>query len=207
MQIFIDGFSGLVIAEEEESLGEVLSWLERWVRDNQRVIIQVNLEGKSISDDERKKLKDRKIGEFERLELLTSHPWQLAIGSLDEVHQRLPSLAKGLRKVAFLIQTTDCGPAFLLLGDCIDAWKWIVEVLQRVEKMLGLDYSLIFFKGKSLSEKIGDILMILEDTNLSIRNNDLLQLAGLLEYELAPSIQEQRQIVRIICQEVQQRLN
>lgn len=207
MQIFIDGFSDLVTAEEEESLGEVLSWLERWVRDNQRVIIQMSLEGKSISDDEKKRLKNRKVRQFKRLELFTSHPWQLAVRSLDEIQQRLPSLAKGLRKVAFLVQTADCGPAFPLLGDCIDTWKWIVEVLQRAEKVLGLNYNLIFFKGKSLSEKMGDILRILEDTKLSLKNNDLLQLAGLLEYELAPSIEEQGEMVRRICKEVQQRLN
>jgi len=207
MQIIIDGFSDLVTAEEEEILGDVLSWLDRWVRDNQRVIIEVSLEGRAISNDERKRLEDKRIGEFERLELITSHPWQLAMGSLDEIRQRLPFLAKGLKKVAFLIQTADCGSAFPLLTDCIDTWKWIIEVLQRAERVLGLKYNFIFFKGKSVSEKMGDFLKLLEETKQSLKNNDFLQLAGLLEYELAPGIEEQEKVVKRICQEVQQQLN
>lgn len=207
MQIIIDGFSDLVMVEGKETLGEVFSWLNQYIKDNHRVITRVRLEGKNITEKERKGLEEKRVGEFKRLELVTSYPWQLAVGALGEIGQRLPSLAKGLKKVAFLVQTDDCSVAFSLLGDCIDTWKWIVEVLQRVEKMLGLDYSLIFFKGKSLSEKIGGIVGILEDTNQSLKNNDFLQLAGLLEYELAPSIEEQGKIVRKILQEVQQRLN
>lgn len=207
MQIIIDGFSDLVRAEGKETLGEVFSWLNRYVKDNQRVITQVRLEGKTITEKERRRLEEKRVGEFEKLELVTSYPWQLAVGALDEIHQQLAGLAKNLKKVAFLFQTADYCPAFCLLRDCFKVWHWIIEGLQRVERILGLKYSLIFFKGKSLSEKVDYFLKFLKEANEAMEDHDFLLMAGLLEYELVPRIEEQAEMVKRISREIHHRLN
>ena len=65
MKIIIDGYEDLVIAEENETLEELLIQLEEWIKENKRVIVETKLEGKSLSEEDKKILFHRKVSQFE----------------------------------------------------------------------------------------------------------------------------------------------
>ena len=207
MKITIDGCQDLVIPEEEETLGELLIQLEEWVKENKRVIVQVKLEGKIFPEKNKEIVLHRKVGEFKVLELFTANLWKWAVDSLKEMEEELPRIALEMEKVGFLIQKGNYQDAFSLLDKSIEAWDRINEVLRYVERLFALDYSQIFFEGKGISGEMEKFKDSLKEANRAIEEDDLLALADILEYELAPQINEERMAVDKITKLITQQMN
>jgi len=207
LEIIIDGYRELVIVEGNETLENVLEGIKKWVTENKRVITKILLEGKPLEEDKKEKIRRKKVKEFKTLELFTSSPWQLAINALEEIEYHLPRLAESLERVSSLIQEAEYGRAFSLLTNCIDVWDGINNAFKKIEKILALDYNQIFIKGERLKEKIEKFIRLLEEANKAIKNNDLLTLADILEYEFVPQIKEETEIVKKIAAAAYQHLN
>jgi len=207
MQIIIDGYKDLVIVEEHETLGEILAQLRKWVKDNKRVIVKILLEGKPIPLEEKEEIQRRKAKEFGTLELFTFSAWQLAINTLEEVDSHLPRLMEGLERVSFLIQSADYKRGFSLLRDCINLWDTVNKALERIEKILALDYTQLFFKGEKITDKMEEFVKLLKQANEAIEEGDLLALSDLLEYEFIPRIKEEREVVKKITEIAYRQLN
>lgn len=206
MKIIIDGYEDLVIPEEDETLGELLVQLESWINENKRVVIQVRLEGKSLSEEDKKILFNKKVSEFKTLELYTANLWQWAINSLEEIKSYLPEIAKEVEKVSLLIQKGNHKSAFSLLERCIGLWDEANEVLEKIEKIFALDYTKIFLK-RNVLWKVEKIVQFLKEAKRAIKDNDLLTLADVLEYELAPRIREERKLVGEIINMLKYQMN
>ena len=207
MKITIDGCQDLVIPEEEETLGELLIQLEEWVKENKRVIVQVKLEGKIFPEKNKEIVLHRKVGEFKVLELFTANLWQWAVDSLKEMEEELPRIALEMEKVGFLIQKGNYQDAFSLLDKSIEVWDRINEALRYVERLFALDYSQIFPERKGISGEMEKVKDLLGEANRAMEQNDLLGLADILEYELAPRINEERMAVDKITKLITQQMN
>lgn len=208
MKIVIDGHMDLVMPEEDESLGELLVELKKWmIKENKRVIVRVRLEGKIISEKNEKVVLLRKATEFGILELFTVNLLQWAIDSLKEIEDKLPRIALGMEKVSFLIQKGNYQNAFSLLDKLIEVWDRINEALRYVERLFALDYSQIFPKRKGISGEMEKVKDLLGEANRAMEQNDLLGLADILEYELAPRISEERMAVDKITKLITQQMN
>ncbi|HHF98782.1 MAG TPA: hypothetical protein ENL39_04780 [Candidatus Aerophobetes bacterium] len=206
MKVIIDGYEDLVMAEENETLGELLLQLEKWISENKRVIVEVRLEGKPLSESDKRSLFNRRAGEFETLELFTANLWQWAMGSLEEIKSYLPQIAKEIEGVSFFIQQGNYKDAFLLLGKCIGLWDEINEVLMKIENIFALDYTKIFLK-ENFSWRMEEVVQYLREAKRALRDNDFLALADILEYELAPRIREEKKVVEKIISILKHQMN
>lgn len=207
MKIVIDGYENLVIADENEILGELLVQLEDWIKRNKRVIVQTKLEGKSLSKEDKKVLFNRKVSEFKILELFTANLWQWAINSLEEIKVYLPEIAEQMERVSFLIQQGNCRSAFSLLDRYTGLWDEINEALRKIEKIFALDYTQIFLKEERTPYRMREFVQFLEEAKRAIKDNDLLTLADVLEYELAPRIREEKKLVEEMISMVKHQMN
>jgi len=195
MKIIIDGYEDLVIAEENETLGQLITQLEEWIKDNKRVIVQTKLEGKSLSEKDKKILLNRKVSQFKILELSTVNLWQWAIDSLEEIKIYLPEIARQMEKVSFLIQQGNYKSAFSLLGRYTGLWDEINEALGKIEKIFALDYTQILLKEEKTSYEMRQMVQFLKRAKRAIEDKDFLTLADVLEYELAPRIREKKRAI------------
>jgi len=177
------------------------------LKENKRVIVRVRLEGKIISEKNEKVVLLRKATEFGILELFTVNLLQWAIDSLKEIEDKLPRIALGMEKVSFLIQKGNYQNAFSLLDKLIEVWDRINEALRYVERLFALDYSQIFPKRKGISGEMEKVKDLLGEANRAMEQNDLLGLADILEYELAPRISEERMAVDKITRLITQQMN
>lgn len=207
MKVIIDGFENLVFPEEDETLGELLVQLEEWIKNNRRVIVKIKLEGKPLSEKERRVLFNRKVNEFEVLELFTANPWQWAIDSLEEIKVYLPEISSKMEKVSFFIQQGNYKKALSLLERYIGLWDEINETLRKIGNIFGLDYTRIFLNEKKTSWRMRELLEYLEEAKRAIQENDLLALADILEYELAPRIKDERELVEEIINVLKCQMN
>jgi len=206
MKIIIDGYEDLVIADEGETLGELLCQLEEWIRNNERVIVQVKLEGKPLSEEDKKNLFDKKVSEFEILELSTTNLWQWAFGSLEEIKVYLPEIARKMEKVSFLIRRGDHKKAFFLLEKYMGLWEKVNEVLAKIERIFALDYTKIFLE-EDTSCRMEEIVQFLKQAKRAINDEDFLNLADILEYELASQIREEKKLVEKIINILKHQMN
>jgi len=206
MKVVIDGYVDLVIPEGDETLRELLIELKEWIKKNKRVIVQVKLEGKIFSEENKEIVLGRKVRELKILELFTASLWQRAIDSLKQIEEKLPGIALGMEKVGFLIQKGSYRDAFLLLNKSIEAWDRVNEALQQIETLFTLDYTHILLEGKTMADKMDEFKELLEEANRAMEEDDLLTLADILEYELAPRIREEKmvadKIIKMIIQQV-----
>ncbi|MCD6257129.1 hypothetical protein J7J45_03580 [Candidatus Aerophobetes bacterium] len=207
MKIVIDGFEDLVIAEEDETLRQLLVQLDKWIRENNRVIVQIKLEGRCLSELDEKVVFDRKVREFKTLELFTANLWQWAIDSLEEIKVYLPEIAKKMEQVSLLIQQGDSKKAFSLLDRYIGLWERINQTLRTIEKIFALDYNKIFLKKNGDSYNMEELVQLLEEAKRAIGDNDFLALADILEYELAPRIREKKKLVEEIINTLKHQMN
>ncbi|RLE11165.1 hypothetical protein DRI96_06670 [Candidatus Aerophobetes bacterium] len=207
MKIVIDGFEDLVIAEEDETLRQLLVQLDKWIRENNRIIVQIKLEGRSLSELDEKVVFDRKVGEFKTLELFTANLWQWAIDSLEEIKVYLPEIAKKMEQVSLLIQQGDSKKAFSLLDRYIGLWERVNQILRTIEKIFALDYNKIFLKKNGDSYNMEELVQLLEEAKRAIGDNDFLALADILEYELAPRIREKKKLVEEIINTLKHQMN
>lgn len=207
MKVVVDGFEDLVIPEENETLGELLIQLEEWIKSNKRIIVQVKLEGKLLSEKDKRILFNKKVSEFEILELFTANLWQWAINLLQEIKIYLPEIAKKMEKVSFLIQQGNCKNAFSLLERYIGLWDEVNEALAKIEKIFALDYTKILLKKNASYEMMKELMQFLEEAKRAIKDSDFLTLADILEYELAPRIGEEKKLVEEIIDMLKHQMN
>ena len=207
MKVIIDGFENLVFPEENETLGEFLVQLEEWIKNNRKVIVKVKLEGKTLGEEQKKIIYNRKVNEFEVLEVFTANPWQWAIDSLEEMKVYLPEISSKMEKVGFFIQQGNYKKALSLLERYIGLWDEINETLRKIGNVFGLDYTRIFLNEEKASCKMKELLEYLEEAKRAIQENDLLALADILEYELAPRIKDERKLVQEIINVLKCQMN
>jgi len=207
MKIIIDGYEDLVIAEENETLEELLIQLEEWIKENKRVIVETKLEGKSLSEEDKKILFHRKVSQFEILELSTVNLWQWAIDSLEKIKISLPELARQMEKVSFLIQQGNYKSAFSLLDRYIGLWDQINQTLAEIEKIFALDYTQTLLKEEKTSYEMKQMVQFLKRAKKAIEDNDFLALADVLEYELAPRIREEKRAIEEMINMVKYQIN
>ncbi len=207
MKVIIDGFENLVFPEENETLGEFLVQLEEWIKNNRKVIVKVKLEGKTLGEEQKKIIYNRKVNEFEVLEVFTANPWQWAIDSLEEMKVYLPEISSKMEKVGFFIQQGNYKKALSLLERYIGLWDEINETLRKIGNVFGLDYTRIFLNEEKASCKMKELLEYLEEAKRAIQENDLLALADILEFELAPRIKDERKLVQEIINVLKCQMN
>ena len=207
MKVIIDGFENLVFPEENETLGEFLVQLEEWIKNNRKVIVKVKLEGKTLGEEQKKIIYNRKVNEFEVLEVFTANPWQWAIDSLEEMKVYLPEISSKMEKVGFFIQQGNYKKALSLLERYIGLWDEINETLRKIGNVFGLDYTRIFVNEEKASCKMKELLEYLEEAKRAIQENDLLALADILEFELAPRIKDERKLVQEIINVLKCQMN
>jgi len=207
MKVIIDGYEDLVTPEENETLGEFLSEVEKWIKENKRIVLKIRLEGKILSGKEKENLFKKKVNEFKILELFTANSWEWAVNSLKEIEENLPEISINIKRVSTFIQRGNYKKAFSLLESCLNAWDWTGRTLEKIGKILALDYAQISFKKETLTEKIKEFLEPLKEANRALKNKDFLTLADILEYEITPRIKEEQEMIKQITRIIKQEMN
>ncbi len=206
MKIIIDGYENLVMPEENETLGELLIQLDDWIRKNKRIIIQIKLEGKDLSEIDKNSIFNKKADEFKILEVFTADLWNWAICSLEKMKMDLPEIAKGLKKVSDFIQKGNWKKAFFLFDGYIRLWDEINQTLEMIRKAFALDYSQIFL-NEEVSYKADEFIQLLKEAKRAMNENDFLTLADILEYELAPRLEGEKRFVEEVANLLKHQMN
>lgn len=125
------------------------------------------------------------IEKISELKLITKKNEELILETLEEADDYLPNLKEGVMKTSELFRKGDNEEANLKYQLCLEGLEWYINVLQRILSLI---------EAEKLKEEIqsclSDINNMLVDLMKAYKNEDIVFVADLLEYEIADYIDE-----------------
>jgi hypothetical protein len=186
--ISVDGRTDIVSADKGRSLREIIKQLNDLLSNSNRVILSAKADGRPVFLSENRDLLNKKVEEFSLLEVETIDVRTQAVNALREVKNHLPGLTKALVEVTKSIQAGEVLKGYKSLATCADVLNLIVHVIDEVRALLGIDLTGVRMDGSTLSEQLEQVRNVLRDAKGALDTNDIVTVADLMEYELAPRI-------------------
>jgi tetratricopeptide (TPR) repeat protein len=117
------------------------------------------------------------------------------IGLLRDKQKQLPQIAKSLEEISVDLQTGSEAYAMERLQQTIDDISSAIRCLKRAEEIFGLDYECLAVKDQTVYQRSEELNNLLNEVITAFENKDLVLLADLLEYELAPLISRWEEVI------------
>jgi hypothetical protein len=188
--ISIDGRTDIVSADKGYSLLEIIKQLADLLVASNRTILSARADGRPVFLAENRDLLNKKVDEFSLVEVETIDIRAQAVNALREVRGHVPGLSKALLEVTKNIQAGEVLKGYKSLATCADVLNLIVHVIDEVRALLGVDLTSVQVDGSTVSAQLEGVRDVLRDAKKALDTNDIVTVADLMEYELAPRIRK-----------------
>jgi hypothetical protein len=186
--ISIDGRTDIVTADKGYSLREIIKQLTGLLGNSNRAILSAKADGQPVFLSENRDLLNKNVEEFSLVEVETVDLKTQAANALQEVRHHVPGLSKALVEVTKSIQAGEVLKGYKSLATCADVLNLIVHVIDEVRALLGVDLTHVRVDGTTVAAQLDEVRDVLRDTKQALDTNDIVAVADLMEYELAPRI-------------------
>jgi hypothetical protein len=195
MRISINGDDVKFNISQKPTLGEIVDEAEKFATGHGKVITQVTVNEEIITADEEVMRRRQCCADSDCVELLMDSPQNIIVSALKEAREDIPGIAESLRKVATHLQTGARKGAFSLFSEVIEQWKQVINLFRIAESALCVDSNEMSIEGKSLGQIQTELLDFLSAARTSMQEDDAITLSDLLEYELAPRVEEHEKMI------------
>jgi hypothetical protein len=195
MDVLIDGSPDKIKASESDTLAGVLYALRLRLLEDDRVILHIKLDGKTLSPDGEEKLAKEPVSRFSTLTVASNSRKKLAQSALGEITGLLDSLAEDHQCAAqSAIRGLD-KEAAEAVGLITEKWQIVSEALVDVCSFFENSGETADRAAGSLIEPLGKLKQVLATLADTIRKTDYILTADVLTYELEPLAETFRQAV------------
>lgn len=182
-------------------LRTVVEKLSEQLKDQNRVISEIYLDGKAMGGWDDPELSSTQINSCKHLRIISSEPRALAREVLREVVKYMPRIQKALIDTAVKIQSRQEEEAMQLLEQVTTTWLELYQALQSSLSVTGVDAAAVTVEGKTFGQLNEEIQGYLDQVSQMVQEQQMLELSDILEYELAPRIPAlEEAIFRIIAE-------
>ena len=186
-----------------DTLGDLLENLKISHFGDKEFISEISINGSSVDDDKRQGMKDRPIDEISSLEISTDHPLDVSMRVLENMHDFLRHLVVLINQSSDKFRMDDETVANKHFINCVEGLQTFVSVLDKVRSLNNLDLSLIKSGSVTAAEKQDELLKIFNSLQVTQTKKDWIAVADLLEYELAPLMNDWKDLLPLISSELQ----
>lgn len=165
-----------------DSLGGILDAASRKLAERGRIVAQVELAGRVLSDEEMSASRDSSLA-GQDMRLLSADPRQLVLDSIPEVCRELASLAPQQAEVAQLLQQDRRRQAMTKLPEILSVWQRAQQLLGFALALLGEAAAQVRVDGQSPQQSIEALAKQLRGARELIEAGDAVALADALAYE------------------------
>jgi hypothetical protein len=185
MQITIDGKEESFVIDESEPFGRLLERVKEFLAKRKRVILSLKLDGAVIMAEE---LSQKKIGQFELLEIQSADPKKLSENTLQELKTLLENLEKTHLWISSQIQKGEILSALPRLVECLKSWQIFFTTIELIGKLLCIRLEEISLGQETLSEALKGLIKHLRDLKNAFDEMDFIRLSDIIEFELKPGL-------------------
>ena len=112
---------------------------------------------------------------------------------MDEINIGL--LRERLPAAAAVLQTNNKNQGVQSFADCLKLLEWAVLALLKIAELRAIDYNRMKVKGKTVAAKLQALLKTVDQAKQAFRRNDFVGLADIIQSEMLPEIDSQRETV------------
>ena len=200
MQVLINDESVDLATEEKPTLGDVVIQAEKFASKYGKVITQITVNGELITAEDENLRRFDECDSSDEINMLMDTPRNIIVAALEEADSDIPKIVENLKNVAAHLQTGSRRAAFSLFSQCIEQWKQVINLFRIAESVIGINTKELVIEGRTLDNVQTELLELLVETKKSMQEDDAITLSDLLEYELAPNVEQQREIIKqLIC--------
>jgi len=179
MPIYLDGKATELAGEK---LGAVIDAAQKRLAGSGRVLVEIQLNGRSLVGDEIETQRDVGVAGAD-LKLESADPRQLAVQTLEAVRVGLDDARVAQGEAADLLQRDQPTHAMEQIGRAVEVWQQTQQAVLHTTMLLGIDLSQRQFEGKPITATTDALLANLRTLRDAIANRDLVALADSLNYE------------------------
>ncbi len=201
MKIIIDEQNVDMKFKAGGNLEELLLSVQEYLRneDSSKLIIDVKINGEEAFNQDYE-IKEFNLNDVKTVEIKTDNIKATALRGLEEIKSILPKLSQSMSNISTVLQTGNKEGALAAFSNLCSEWRKIIQFFDNLSKLLGVNYSSLKVEEKSIDQINEELIALLMDTKNHIEKDDLVMLSDLVEYELAPKIDQQIQIVDSIVE-------
>ena len=167
---------------------------EEQLRKN-RVVWSVKVNGTDYDEQSPHDAVNIKTTDIKTLELGTMDTAEICESFMQNGKALVDCLCRGTEKVSELFRLDDAEKANRHYSSLLDSCQGFFAMLHHSQGIGELDRTTSVGKGLSLAEKFGSIDRLFDSMYVAQQNEDWINLADLLEYELSPLLAECKEIM------------
>ena len=174
-----------------DSLASMLNSLNGDLVKNGRFIASLRVNGREVADiDQESNQRLERIGP---IEITTESPYRVASNIIAEGVEFIEGLQDYLVRTAGHYSSGDeCAGRYF--NESVQGLQWFVQMIGFIEQTLQLDYDQLLLDGRPVAEYVRSLNSIFLEIVNSQENFDPVLLADILEYDLAPHLEEWKAI-------------
>lgn len=172
--------------------------------DPSELIVNLYINEEMIDSKAMSSIGKKPLSEVNKLAITTiKNPVAHTMELLEKMNEYLDRLVNGLEGVADKFRTGKVGEANSLLVQAIDGLISLTELLKVVKKVSKSETSELIINGEKLASKEQNLLDVLKQLKDGQENKDWVAVADLLEYELAPAMDEWKETIKFFIKKLE----
>ncbi|MFP4145431.1 MAG: hypothetical protein ACLFV3_09840 [Phycisphaeraceae bacterium] len=164
------------------TLAEVLDSAQNELQPRGRVVVEVALDGRSLSGPDLETEQDAAVADRD-VRLTTADPRQLVAQTLRQVDDRLEEARELQNEAAELLQQDKPSSAMDRVGEAINIWLQAQQAVLNSAMLLGIDLDQLTIDGEPLKSFTDELLEQLQNVKELLGSQDTVALADALAYE------------------------
>lgn len=187
----INGAAEPFALEWETTFGQVMEKLSTRMNESGRVITEIVMNEQSLTGGKQLEYYKFPLNDVEIIELTTADPEALAKEAINSLAEYKEELRRNCFRAAELFRLGDELEANEIYSRLLDGWRWLMKGLSAMMGMLNIDQD-AFRNTNRDAERFQDekLLPLFDEMFDAQKRQDWIALADLLEFELAPALNE-----------------
>ena len=170
-----------------------------------RLVLRLRCDEREVSGEEMEATLKKQASDFTRLEVFTGTKAALVTEAMEQAAGCLEETETGCRRCAELLTEGKTSQGIDVLGECLRVWQQIHESVVKSIEMLEIDLEQTMIRDEPLSTVVGkpkDVLVQIRD---SLKAQDHVMLADILQYELTEMTTQWFAIINRLRAEAEER--
>ena len=205
MELILDDEGIDVIEPEDATLREVVDRVSQELKNRNRVISEIIVDGVQIGGWDDPGMSQRTVGDCHSIRLLSEEPRRLAHKVLYDIAAYMPRIQEALINTSSKIQSREEQEGLYLLEQATSTWAELLQGLQSALTVTGLNFESISVQGRPFLEINEEIHAYLEEASNLVEGRQYLELSDILEYEIAPRLPLMEECIYLLIKELEKK--
>lgn len=177
-----------------QTLGEVVSELEKKVRAQGRVVCQISVNGMRLNESDEQRLSATSVDELKNIEFETEDPATLMQSTLQSQAQMADEVSRVALIAAESFRRLDLNPAQNLLISLLDGCRWFTDGLVAI-KSAPRSLARFPFDEAQWTLAEAEFRRVVAEILAAVERRDYVLIADLLEYDLGNALARWRALL------------